>query len=182
MSGSVSYSSAYKFLSRQVHREKSDSTIISHFLFNINPFMGSLKICLFSAHYAPVWGFPKGSASKESVCNQDLQETQVLGSERSPGGGHGNPLQCSCLENPMDRGAWWAAVLESQSLGHDWVTDTHTHAPGYPYILMEKESSIFLSTYWSSSPHPAWQSDLWFVYFGASTCCLRVCSQTSTLI
>ena len=30
---------------------------------------------------------------------------------RSPGGGHGNPLQCSCLENPMDRGAWWATVL-----------------------------------------------------------------------
>ena len=29
---------------------------------------------------------------------------------RSPGGGHGNPLQCSCLENPMDRGAWRAAV------------------------------------------------------------------------
>ena len=28
-------------------------------------------------------------------------------SGRSPGGGHGNPLQCSCLENPMDRGAWW---------------------------------------------------------------------------
>ena len=27
-----------------------------------------------------------------------------------PGGGHGNPLQCSCLENPMDRGAWWATV------------------------------------------------------------------------
>ena len=29
---------------------------------------------------------------------------------RPPGGGHGNPLQCSCLENPMDRGAWWAMV------------------------------------------------------------------------
>ena len=29
---------------------------------------------------------------------------------RSPGGGHGNPLQYSCLENPMDRGAWWARV------------------------------------------------------------------------
>ena len=29
---------------------------------------------------------------------------------RSPGGGHGNPLQYSCLENPMDRGAWWATV------------------------------------------------------------------------
>ena len=31
-------------------------------------------------------------------------------SERSPGGGHGNPLQYPCLENPMDRGAWWATV------------------------------------------------------------------------
>ena len=34
----------------------------------------------------------------------------VPGSGRSPRGGHGNPLQYSCLENPMDRGAWWATV------------------------------------------------------------------------
>ena len=34
----------------------------------------------------------------------------ILGLGRSPGGGHGNPLQYSCLENPMDRGAWQAAV------------------------------------------------------------------------
>ena len=34
----------------------------------------------------------------------------VPGLGRSPGGGHGNPLQCSCLENSMDRGAWWAIV------------------------------------------------------------------------
>ena len=34
----------------------------------------------------------------------------ISGSERSPGGGHGNPLQYSCLENPMDRGAWQATV------------------------------------------------------------------------
>ena len=34
----------------------------------------------------------------------------IPGSERSPGEGNGNPLQYSCLENPMDRGAWWAAV------------------------------------------------------------------------
>ena len=43
-----------------------------------------------------------------------MQETwdlfSILGSGRSPGGGHGNPLQYSCLENPMDRGAWWATV------------------------------------------------------------------------
>ena len=34
----------------------------------------------------------------------------IPGSGRSPGGGHGNPLQCSGLENPTDRGAWWARV------------------------------------------------------------------------
>ena len=34
----------------------------------------------------------------------------IPGSGRSPGGGHGNPLQYSCLENPMDRGPWWATV------------------------------------------------------------------------
>ena len=38
----------------------------------------------------------------------DVGSIPVLG--RSPGGGHGNPLQCSCLENPMDRGAWRATV------------------------------------------------------------------------
>ena len=36
-------------------------------------------------------------------------------SGKSPGEGHGNPLQCSCLENPMDRGVWQATVIESQS-------------------------------------------------------------------
>jgi len=43
-----------------------------------------------------------------------MQETQVqsLGQEDSPGEGNGYPLQYSCLENPMDRGAWWATVHE----------------------------------------------------------------------
>ena len=40
---------------------------------------------------------------------RDVSSSPGLG--RSPGGGHGNPLQYSCLENPMDRGAWWAMVL-----------------------------------------------------------------------
>ena len=38
---------------------------------------------------------------------------------RSPAGGDGNPLQYSCLENPMDKGAWWATVHGSQRVGHD---------------------------------------------------------------
>ena len=36
--------------------------------------------------------------------------SSIPGSGRSPGGGHGNPLQYSCLEKPMDRGAWWATA------------------------------------------------------------------------
>ena len=41
----------------------------------------------------------------------DIRDTGFIpGSGRSPGEGNGNPLQCSCLENPMDRGAEWAAV------------------------------------------------------------------------
>ena len=41
----------------------------------------------------------------------DVREgSSVLGLGRSPGGGHGNPLQYSCLENPMERGAWWAII------------------------------------------------------------------------
>ena len=41
----------------------------------------------------------------------DIRDSgSIPGSGRSPGGGHGNPLQYSCLENPMDRGDWWATV------------------------------------------------------------------------
>ena len=54
-------------------------------------------------------GFPGGSDYKESACNaRDMG--CILGSRRSPKEGHGNPLQNSCLENPMDRGASHAAV------------------------------------------------------------------------
>ena len=49
------------------------------------------------------------TALKESTYNAGDMGS-VPGSGRSPGGGHGNPLQYSCLENPMDRGAWRAAV------------------------------------------------------------------------
>ena len=46
----------------------------------------------------------------------------IPGLGRSPGEGHGNPLQYSCLENPMDRGAWQATVMGSQRVGHNWMT------------------------------------------------------------
>ena len=54
-------------------------------------------------------GFPGGSDCKESACKaEDLGS--IPGYGRSPGEGNGNPLQYSCLENPMDRGTWWATI------------------------------------------------------------------------
>ena len=57
-------------------------------------------------------GFPGCSVGKESGCSTgDAGDTgSVPGSGRSPGGGHDNPLQYSCMENPRDREAWQAAV------------------------------------------------------------------------
>ena len=55
------------------------------------------------------WGFPGGSDSKESACKAG-DGGSVPGAGRSPGDGNGYPLQYSCLENSMDRGAWWATV------------------------------------------------------------------------
>ena len=55
------------------------------------------------------WGFPGGTRGKEPAgrCRLDVTDTgSIPGSGRSLGGGHGNSLQYSCLENPTDRGAW----------------------------------------------------------------------------
>ena len=55
---------------------------------------------------------------------------------RSPGGGHGNPLQYSCLENPMTRGAWWAAVHSvTNSLTGLMQISTHTHTHTHTHTL-----------------------------------------------
>ena len=59
-------------------------------------------------------GFPGGSVVKNLPANAgDTADVGLIpGMGRSPGGGNGNPLQYSCLGNPMDRGAWWATVHE----------------------------------------------------------------------
>ena len=64
---------------------------------------------LFQTNFTKCPGFLGGSDSKESACNtRDLGSIPGLG--RSPGEGHGNPLQYPCLGNPMKKGALWAAV------------------------------------------------------------------------
>ena len=64
---------------------------------------------IFHLFLGPPLSYFGASDSKASVYNaRDLSSSPGL--ERSPGEGNGNPLQYYCLENPMDRGAWWAAV------------------------------------------------------------------------
>ena len=71
--------------------------------------------------------FPYGSVGKEFACSSgDLGSIPEF--RRSPGGGNGNPLQYSCLKNPMDRGAWWVHdVAESdrmERLSTEWLENT----------------------------------------------------------
>ena len=76
---------------------------VSDFLIQcvINP-----KIKMFSILYL---GFPGGSDGKEPACNVG-DPGSIPGLGRGPGEGNGNPVQCSCLENSTDAGAWWAMV------------------------------------------------------------------------
>jgi len=73
-------------------------------------------------------GFPGGSDGKESACSAgDLGSIPGLG--RSPGEGSGNLFQYSCLENPMDRGAWWATVRG--------VTEGQTKLMNFHFFTLE---------------------------------------------
>ena len=86
-------------------------------------------------------GFPGGSEVKASVCNSgDLG--LIPGSGRYPGEGNGNPLQYSCLENPMDGGDWWATVhgvTKSQTRLSDF---TFTSFLFFPWYLLWPSYSV----------------------------------------
>ena len=95
-----------------------------------------------------VLGFPGGALVKNLPANaEDERDVGLIpGLGRSPGGGHSNPLQYSCLENPMDRGAWRATVhslTESDTPGVTEHAGMRAHsvcvsvliAPVYPFPL-----------------------------------------------
>ena len=67
-----------------------------------------------------------------------LQETcvQSLFLEDSPGEENDNPLHNSCLENPLNRGAWWATVHGVARVGHHWATNANTHLSFYSEVTM----------------------------------------------
>ena len=94
---------------RQRHRHQHYDRFCHHVITIINAIFTTIAV----RHSLIVrLGFPPSSVSKESACNAG-DPGLIPGSGRSPGEGNGNPLQCGCLENPTDRGAWRA----TQSMG-----------------------------------------------------------------
>ena len=80
----------------------------------------SLNFALFDFLFP---SFLDGSDSKVYSCNSG-DPGLIPGSERSPAEGNGNPLQYSCLDNSMDRGAWQATLMGLQRVRHHWTTNT----------------------------------------------------------
>ena len=97
-------------------------------------------------------GFPGGSDSKESVCNAG-EPGLIPGLGRSSGEGNVNPLQHSCLENLMDRGAWRAMVHGVSRVRHGLVTKTTTI-----YSETQERSFWRKPDLWSCSK---WSISLW---------------------
>ena len=104
---------------------------LSHFPLNYyffpDEFSGVLNpcICRKSVFLWSVYcklGVPWCLSGKESTC-QAGNAGSIPGSGRSPQEGHGNPLQYSCLGNPMDRGAWRAALHGVARVGYSWATE-----------------------------------------------------------
>ena len=77
--------------------------------------------------YLILWGFARGASGKEPNAGgiRDMGVIPRLG--RSPGAGDGNPFQHSCLENSMDRGAWWAIVYGAARSTTRLSACTYTH-------------------------------------------------------
>ena len=86
-------------------------------------FMQKHKVHIILFSWRPIFqlkGFPGGSVGKESACKAGDQGS-IPGSGRSPEEGNGNPLEYSCLENSIDRGAWWATVHGAVTRLSNWT-------------------------------------------------------------
>ena len=111
----------------------------------------SLHLCLYFCFakkniYAILGGLPLRLSSKEPACNAG-DMSSIPGSGRSPGGGHDNPLQCSCLEDLTDRGAWQTTV-QSVAQKQDRTEATEhacTHIPFFqiPHVSINTQYLLF---------------------------------------
>ena len=105
------------------HSERSgasgEKSLLSQILFLTCPHC--LLVSVFSSRLLELPGFPGSTNGREPTCQRRRQETWVPSLGRSPAGGNGNPLQYSCLENPMDREEpGGLQSMGSQRMGHDW--------------------------------------------------------------
>ena len=117
------YAGNYSFFSQSPH--------VTHTLA-----LPRIVISLFLTQNRLQTGFPRWYNGKEPHCNA-RDPGSLPGSGRSPGGGHGNPLQYSCLENPMDRGAWWATV---HGVTKSWTRLSTAQA--VQYMITEKPHMV----------------------------------------
>ena len=101
--------------------------------------------------YVTRLGFSGGSVGEESACNAG-DTSSVPGSERSLAGGHDDPLQDSCLENPMDRGAWHTVVhrvAKSRTQLRQLSSHTHTHITRLSRAVQLTEDKCRIVSLWS---------------------------------
>ena len=126
-------------------------------------------------------GLPWWLSLKDSVCNAgttgDMGSIPGLG--RSPAGGHGNPLQYSSLESPMDTGAWQATVhrITKSETWLKWCsihthTHTHTHLYSHNITLLIVQTARFRQEYWVIVRLRMKSS----LEYGAETCCILFAS------
>ena len=89
-------------------------------------------------------GFPHSSVRKGSACNAG-DPGSIQESERYPGEGNGNSLQCSCLENPMDRGGWPATVhgVAKSSTRLKQLSTAHKQEQEIDHLIWEISSTAF---------------------------------------
>ena len=127
-------------------------------------YFGSQGLCFLMS-----LGFPGGSEAKAFAHNtEDLGS--IPGSGRSPGEGNGNPLQYSCLENPMGRGAWWATahrVTKSRTRLRDHFTFTLGLCTSC-YLCLETSPS------WSTEHIPAHSASLTLLNHAFHSWCLHI--------
>ena len=89
-------------------------------------------------------GLPSGSAVKNPTCNEGDKDS-IPGMGRSPGEGNGNPLQHSCLGNPMNRGAWWARGHKESDMT-EWRRGRqgeNTHSLNTYYLLGTRFVAVY---------------------------------------
>ena len=112
-----------------------------------------------------ITGLPRWPMVKNPHANVGDMDL-IPGLERSPGGGNGNPLQLSCLENPMDSEAWWATVHGSQKVRYDWATEHTAHSCNDKFLTTFPGLTI------ATKPPLTWSSQ---------RCFLELCSKWDSL-